>query len=116
MKRRANHVGKLRQRLAKAIVQAFADKGVTVRLDPKNLYPAQGRWRSDFRMDVMRWEGFLELVIEETGGFLRMSVESWDTMTVCIKGFTLWRGSPGGFEVGAVEPGCSSSERYVYEG
>jgi hypothetical protein len=105
MKRRAHHIGPLRQRLAKAIVQAFANEGVTVRCDPKNLYPAQGRWRSDFRMDVRRWEGSLELQVAESGGFLRMNVESWDTMTACIRGFTLWRDSPGGFEVGAVEPG-----------
>jgi hypothetical protein len=112
--RRADHVGKLRQRLAKAIVQAFADQGVTVRCDPAKLYPALGRWRSDFRMDVYRWEGSIELMVDG-GGWLMFGIQSWNSMSKCIKGFTVWRDGPC-FDVGAIEPGCSPTERYVYEG
>ena len=71
--RRAKHVGRLRQRLAKAIVQAFAHEGVTVCCDPANLWPAQGRWRTDHRMDVMRWEGQLELMLSD-GKFSTRSI------------------------------------------
>lgn len=106
-------VGRLRQQLAKAIVQTFANEGVMVRCDPAKLYPAEGRWRSDFRMDVMRWEGSIEVKIDG-GGWLRLSIGSWDTMTACVKGFSVWRDGVG-FEVAAAEPGCSSAERYVLE-
>lgn len=111
--RRARHVGKLRQRLAKAIERAFSDQGVTVRCDPARLWPAQGRWRTDVRMDVMRWEGSFEIL--QNVVWVKASIQSWDKMSDCIKGFTVWR---DGFyyEVGAVEPGCSPTERYVYEG
>lgn len=45
---------------------------------------------------------------------IRQSIESWDKMSYCIKGFTIWRDRTG-FEVGATESGCSITERYVYE-
>ena len=111
--RRANHVGKLRQRLAKAIIQAFDNEGVEVRCDPAKLAPALGRWRTDYRMDVMRWEGFIEIF--RSGSWMKMGIESWDTMSACIKGFTLWQDGFH-FEVSAIAEGCSPSERYVYEG
>ena len=111
--RRALHVGKLRQRLAKAVVQAFADQDVTVQCDPAKLWPAQGRWRTDTRMmDVYRWEGQIE--IKRDGKWSTMAIESYDTMSACIKGFTLWRDGFS-FQIGAVEPGCSPTKRYVYE-
>lgn len=112
--RRAKHVGKLRQRLAKAIERAFADQNVTVQVDPAKLWPAQGRWRTDHRMDVRRWEGQLELMLSD-GKFSTRTIESWDKMSDCIKGFTIWQDG-GGFDVGAIEPGCSPTERYVFEG
>jgi hypothetical protein len=64
-------------------------------------------------MDVMRWEGTIEVDLEG-GRKTDRTIASWDTMTACIKGFTMWRDGFG-FEVGAIEPGCSPSERYMYE-
>ena len=111
--RLARHVGRLRQRLAKAIVQAFADQKVEVRCEPDRLWPAQGAWRTDHRLDVMRWEGQIDVLM--FGKWQTRSIASWDKMSDCIKGFTVWQDSFS-FEVAAIEPGCSVTERYVYEG
>lgn len=111
--RLARHVGKLRQRLAKAIERAFSDAGISARCEPANLWPSQGIWKQP-RMDVFRWEGQID-VIDDFGKAQRRSIASWDKMSDCIKGFTMWQDGFS-FEVGATEPGCSVSERYVYEG
>ncbi len=62
----------------------------------------------------MRWEGQMEMLMP-SGRWMTITVCSWDKMTDCLKGFTMWRDGFA-FEVGAVEPGCSPTERYVYEG
>ena len=43
------------------------------------------------------------------------SISSWDPMSACIKGFTVWRDHGAAYEAAAIEPGCSPSERYVFE-
>lgn len=110
--RRAGHVGRVRERLAAAIVQAFADQQVQVRCTGADLHPAQGHWRTDPKVDVMRWHGSLEIL--RHGNWQRAIIESWDKMSNCIKGFTVWQDG-GSFELASVEPDCSPSERYVYE-
>jgi hypothetical protein len=111
---RASHVGRLRQRLAKAIVQAFANEGIEVRCDPSKLMPAQGAWRSDSRLDCYRWEGWMDVLINDR--WQQRSISSWDPMSVCIKGFTVWRERGAAYEVAAIELGGSPSERYAFEG
>lgn len=110
--RRASHVGKVRQRLAKAITQAFADQNITVKCDPARLWPARGIWKQH-HMDVRRWEGQIDVPI---GGRMQTrTIESWDKMTDCLKGFTIWE-DRFAFEVGAVDEKVSPTERYVFEG
>lgn len=106
-------IGRTRRVLAKGIEQAFKDAGIEVRSDPSKLWPAQGRWRSDVRMDVMRWEGHIEEFRFEK--WQVVCIHSWDKMTDCVKGCTIWRDGFA-YEVGAVEPGQSKSERFFYEG
>lgn len=48
---------------------------------------AQGRWRSDDRFDVMRWEAYGRKI---GGSSLTVWFGSWDTITDCVRyGFTL---------------------------
>ncbi|MFA7308395.1 MAG: hypothetical protein WC026_17190 [Hyphomicrobium sp.] len=109
--RRAAHVGKVRQRLAKAIAQAFSDQGFEVVCEPSRLWPAKGAWKHH-SMDVFRWEGHIELRMH--GKMQTRSIASWDSMTECLKGFTMWQDGFS-FEVGATDDGCSMTERYVLE-
>lgn len=50
-------VGKVRERLAVKIAAQLTADGWKARVNASDLWPAQGRWRSNHRMDVMRWEG-----------------------------------------------------------
>lgn len=113
MRRTKFDIGRTRRALAHGIEQAFKDAGVQVRSDPSKLWPAQGRWRSDCRLDVFRWEGQIEEF--RYGKWQVVGIYSWDKMTDCVKGCTIWR-DRGAYEAGAVEPGCSKTERFVYEG
>jgi hypothetical protein len=110
---RASHIGKIRQQLAKAIEQAFAAKDIIVYCDPANLWPAQGAWRTDTRLDVMRWEGFIQ-TSNNQGRMVRHTIESWDTMSDCLKGFSIRQAIDGshGFEVSADN---TLGRRYIYE-
>jgi hypothetical protein len=105
----ARRVGRVRYRLALAIVKAFADKGVTVRCEPERLYPALGYWRHNAQ-DVMRWEG--QIYVLNGGKWDTRTIESWDSMSDCLKGFGIW---PDGlsYEVGAGSQG--PGRRYVFE-
>ena len=59
-------------------------EGVTeVKVLPEDLHAAEGKYRSDYRFDVMRWDGYVEVKTEL--GWARMSIGSWDTMTDCVK-------------------------------
>lgn len=110
--RRASHIGKIRQRLAKAIERAFANEEIIVQCNPANLWPARGIWKQH-HMDVHRWEGQIDVMI---GGRMQTrTIESWDKMTDCLKGFTICE-DRFSFDVGAVEGKRSATERYVYEG
>lgn len=113
--RLARHVGRVREKLATAITQAFANEGVTVRCAPGDLWPAKGIWKNP-RMDVMRWEGQIEVLLP-SGKYMRFSIGSWDRMTDCLKGFAIYQDGFS-YEVGAHgdKQLCSPSERYVFEG
>jgi hypothetical protein len=72
-------VGRTRARLARAIAQAI---GLPV--EPENLWPASGHYRTSPHADVLRWTGFVH------EGNLTWTVGSWDTMTALLRhGFTV---------------------------
>jgi hypothetical protein len=50
-------------------------------IDPNEIYPALGWYRTSPHADVVRWEATIRLNGAPIG-----SVESWHTMTECIKG------------------------------
>ena len=76
-------VGKVRERLAVKIAAQLKADGWKARVDASDLWPAQGRWRSDHRMDVMRWEGQVE--IDRGWGWRRIGIGSWQTMTELVR-------------------------------
>ena len=78
-RRTAHDVGRIRTKLADKIERQLQADGFSVRVDPADLWPAQGRWRSDVTMDVMPWEGQVEL--DRGFGYRRMGIGSWETMT-----------------------------------
>lgn len=78
--------GRTRTRLAKLLEAAFAKVGMAVRVDPEDLHPAKGYWRTDSRADVYRWEGWAS-----SGRDSWESVVSWHTMTELLRGVELIR-------------------------
>lgn len=107
--RLASHVGKVRQRLAAKLVKAFADDyGIALRVDPARLSPAQGVWRTDMRMDVCRWEGWGEIKVGER--WMNCSIDSWDTMTACLRGLSVDREAPYAFMVSANGPSTQGKD------
>jgi hypothetical protein len=77
--------GRVRVRLAEMLAARLHADGYTVRFNPETLRPAQGYWRTDFRADVYRWEGSFEIYRHEE--WTQVMVDSWSTMTDCIRGF-----------------------------
>lgn len=77
-------IGRTRAALPALLVKAFAEIGVTARFEAEHLRPATGYWRTDIRADVYRWEGSGEKQIED-GTWMGISVDSWDTMTDCVR-------------------------------
>jgi len=72
-------IGKKRIRLAKLLEEAFSEIGMTVKVDPEDLRPALGYWRTDHRADVYRWEGWAK-----TERSYVVGINSWHTMTELI--------------------------------
>lgn len=50
---RANHIGRLRIEAAEILTKGFG-----FRVDPDDIKPATGAYRTDWRQDVYRWEVF----------------------------------------------------------
>lgn len=65
-------------------------------------------------MDVMRWEGQIDVFDARFQKWKTHSIGSWDKMTDCTKGFSIWM-DQWAYEVGACEPGCKGPERYTLE-
>lgn len=53
----SRHVGRTRRRAADILNKNFPDWDVR----PEDIQPATGRWRTDWRLDVYRWELFSRL-------------------------------------------------------
>lgn len=86
MKRRRYNqytVGKLRIRAAAILNANFPDWDVL----PEDIRPASGRWRSDWRLDVYRWELFSRLKQRNNhdGSELPIVCGCWDTLTRFVK-------------------------------
>lgn len=55
--------------------------GKTLTIDPLEIYPATGWYRTSPHADVVRWEAVVRV-----NGTPMGDVESWHTMTECVKG------------------------------
>lgn len=79
----SRHIGKLRIKTAKILNDNFPDWDVR----PEDIQPATGRWRTDWRMDVYRWELFSRLRQRNShdGSELPVVCGCWDTLTVFVK-------------------------------
>jgi hypothetical protein len=109
--RRADHIGGVRTRLAKLITEAFTVAGFKATCEPKDLHPALGYWKHN-RADVMRWEGSIQFW--RHGKMSRVAINSWDSMTDCLKGFRIDSGDFFDFEVSATDGGKSENGRKFY--
>lgn len=64
---------------------AMLSKELGVDVQPEDIAPVTGYWRSNLQADCMRWEGSVPTA--EAG---KRSIGSWDTMTDCVRyGFTI---------------------------
>lgn len=59
VERPVRQVGRVRIKLAALLQKSFpvSSGGLTLTWEPTNLFPATGRYRTDWRMDCARWEG-----------------------------------------------------------
>ncbi len=74
-RRRAHHVGRLRIAAAKILSQGFG-----FQVEPSEIHPATGAWRTDVRLDVYRWELFTK---NERG--LPVVAGCYDTLTEFVR-------------------------------
>src|SRR6266403_5893198 len=94
-RRTAAWVGKPRILLAERLHEKLAAMGYESEIECAKIYPQQGAWRTDHRLDVMRLEGSLR--IKRDGHWHDVQLESWSTITdmlrhgfdVEVKGFTV---------------------------
>ena len=96
-----NKPGRIRIRLAELL---SVELGWLI--DPSDLWPQQGAWRTDVRLDVFRWEGLIpgdELIPHQKGR--KVGVYCWDSMTDCVRyGVGAEMNRIGGLEVWALAP------------
>lgn len=78
-----SNVGRTRERLAIMIEERLADAGWIVRCNAEDLRPATGSHRTNKRLDIMPWDGYIDLKRES--GWIRMSICSWITMSSLIR-------------------------------
>jgi hypothetical protein len=97
---RAHHVGRLRVRAAEILAVNFPDWDVR----PEDIRPATGAWRTDWRLDVYRWELYSRLKRRDShdGSELPVVAGCWDTLTEFVRE--------------AAERGCHLSDGTIYVG
>ncbi len=76
MRRNKHHIGRLRIQAAKILARNFPDLDIS----PEDISPATGRNRSDWRMDVYRWELFTRTKLGRP-----KVVGCWETLTNFVK-------------------------------
>lgn len=77
MKRSKHHVGRLRIKAADILNRQFPNWDVR----PEDISPATGRWRTDWRLDVYRWE----LTTFDRAAKMPVVCGCWDTLTRFVK-------------------------------
>lgn len=78
----AHHVGRLRERAAAILRKQFPGWDV----QPWDIKPATGHWRTDVRADVYRWELFTQTVPSpDTGRRLPVVCGCWETLTYFVR-------------------------------
>jgi len=89
-----NTVGRTRERLSRMLKAEGYD------IEPYELSATQGRYRSDTRCDIVRWEAFF------THDNIQRSMCSWFTMTEIVRsgGVSVWFDT-GTFEAGPKKDG-----------
>jgi len=91
--------GRVRRKLAELIVKKLSADGMIVAVNPENLHPNQGYWRTDLRADVMPWVGYVDYSVG--GKWTKLAIGSWATMTDCLKGFE-WERHGGEIKLAAL--------------
>lgn len=108
--------GRIRRKLAEMIVAKLAADGLTVRVDPAKLWPAEGWWRTSM-VDCWVWDGQIEVLNPPpgipwsgNGPWKTVQIGSYDRMTDCVRGFS-YANEGFSLEFNADAP-KSPSERY----
>lgn len=95
-----NAAGRVRVKLAALLQKNFpvSANGLTLTWEPEQLYPATGRYRTDWRMDCARWEGFARHYRPDGTFWTVLTVHSYTPMSKLIKASVLTISASG--EVG----------------
>lgn len=80
-------LGRVRLKLADALIDQFAADGIEIRVDPSKLWPAEGFWRTSM-IDCYVWEGQIEIKSKHSERFQVISIDSYERMTDCAKGLS----------------------------
>jgi hypothetical protein len=83
--------------------------GLALTWEPEQLYPATGRYRSDWRMDCARWEGSARHYRPDGTFWTVLTVYSYTTMSELIKAAELEISKDG--EVGSVSPNTEGEQQ-----
>jgi hypothetical protein len=76
-------MSRLRKRLAKMIEEALLEHGIEATVDPNDLDPATGWYRTSPQADCYRWEGFAKY--KDPALSIQISVNSYTTMSQIVK-------------------------------
>lgn len=88
--REASYKAKRLAKLLEAALTPFYPQW-KLTIDPEEIYPATGWYRTSPQADCLRWEATIRL-----NGCPMGEATSWHTMTECCKGLTISRDTAGG--------------------
>lgn len=79
--------GRVCKAMAALLQKSFPETATGLKLtwEPELVYPATGRYRTDWRMDCARWEAFARHYREDGSYYVVWTVHSYATMTECVK-------------------------------
>lgn len=99
--------GRVRQKLARLLQDNFpvSTGGLALTWEPEHLHPATGRYRTDWRMDCARWEGFARHYRCDGTFWTVLNVHSYTPMSELIKANQLTVSATGEVFPAANEPG-----------
>ena len=89
--------GRVRAKLAALLQKSFPEGagGLSLTWEADQLYPATGRYRTDWRMDCARWEGFARHYRPDGTFWTVFSVHSYFPMSELIRASSLIISSTG---------------------